>query len=130
LAVPPVLTALVMVATDETRDERFKKQDRILSRPLFRRVYDQGHKFRARYFTAFVLPNSEQRSRVGITATRRVGNSVKRNRSRRLLREVFRKNKWRVPAGVDIVINVKSGLAEAHYDQLEQDFIQFLERSK
>jgi len=119
-----------MVSPDETRDEAFGKQDRILSRQIFRRVYEQGHKFRAEYFTAFVLANSEQRSRVGITATRKTGNSVRRNRSRRLAREVFRKNKWRVPPGVDIVINVKSSMAEACYAEIEKDFIQFLERSR
>jgi len=119
-----------MVSPNETPDQTFGKQNRVLSRQIFRRVYEQGHKFRAAYFTAFVLPNSEQRSRVGITATRKTGNAVERNRSRRLVREVFRKNKWRVPPGVDIVINVKSSMAEACYAEIEKDFIEFLERSR
>src|SRR5262249_10520060 len=118
-----------MVSPHEIPDETFKKQDRILNRQIFRRVYEQGHKFRAEYFTAFVLPNSEKRSRVGITATRKSGNAVERNRSRRLVREVFRKNKWRVPSAVDIVINVKSSMAEARYDDIEKDFVRFLERN-
>jgi ribonuclease P protein component len=53
---------------------------------------------------------------------------VKRNRARRLLREVFRNNKWLVPPGVDIVINVKAPLVEAGYREIEGDFITFLER--
>jgi ribonuclease P protein component len=125
----PQSSRSVMVSPPETRDETFKKQDRILSRQIFRRVYEQGHKFRAEYFTAFVLPNSEKRARVGITATRKTGNSVARNRSRRLVREVFRKNKWRVPPAIDIVINVKSSMAEARYDDIEKDFVHFLERN-
>ena len=109
--------------------EKFPKTDRILKRDLFRRVYEQGRKLQARYFTAFVLPNSGERARLGITTTRKIGNSVERNRARRLVREAFRKNKWLVPRGVDIVINVKRPLVEAHYRDLEGDFIAFLERA-
>lgn len=109
--------------------EKFPKTDRILKRDVFRRVYEQGRKLQARYFTAFVLANSGERPRLGITTTRKIGNSVERNRARRLVREAFRKNKWLVPQGVDIVINVKRPLVEADYRDLEGDFITFLERA-
>ena len=109
--------------------QKFPKTDRILKRGIFRRVYEEGRKIQARHFTAFVLSNSGGQPRIGITATRKMGNSVERNRARRLVREVFRKNKWLVPQGVDIVINVKRSLAEASYGDLEGDFITFLERA-
>ena len=109
--------------------EKFPKTDRILKRAVFRRVYEEGRKFHARCFTAFVLPSSGERSRIGITATRKIGNSVERNRARRLVREVIRKNKWLVPSGVDIVINVKRPLVEASYRDLEGDFISFLKKA-
>jgi ribonuclease P protein component len=110
-------------------DERFRKSDRILKRELFRRVYQDGRKFTAKFFTAFVLPNSEPAPRIGITVTRRTGKAVSRNRSRRLVREVFRRNKWRITRGVDIVVNVKSNLAEASYREVENDFLTFLEKA-
>lgn len=109
--------------------EKFPKTDRLLKRDLFRRVYEEGRKIQARHFTAFVLPNSGGQPRIGITATRKMGNSVERNRARRLVREAFRKNKWLVPHGVDIVINVKQSLARAGYRDLEGDFVTFLERA-
>jgi ribonuclease P protein component len=109
--------------------QKFPKTNRILKRGIFRRVYEEGRKIQARHFTAFVLQNSGEQPRIGITATRKMGNSVERNRARRLVREVFRKNKWLVPRGVDIVINVKRSLAEASYRDLEGDFITFLERA-
>ena len=108
--------------------EKFPKTNRILKRGLYRRVYDEGRKFQARYFTAFVLPNSGAQPRIGITVTRKIGNSVQRNRARRLVREVFRKNKWLVPEGVDIVINMKKLLVEVGYKEIEGDFLNFLER--
>jgi len=115
---------------DEATDRTFSKSDRILKRQTFRRVYDSGKKVRARFFTAFILPNSQDHSRLGITATRKTGNSVERNRSRRRVRELYRRNKWRVPSGVDIVINVKDNLARAEYDELARDFAVLWERGR
>lgn len=109
--------------------EQFPKLNRILKRDLFRQVYEQGQKFQARYFTAFVLANSTEQPRIGITVTRKIGNSVERNRARRLVREVFRKNKWLVPRGVDIVINVKRPLVGTGYRDLEGEFVTFLKKA-
>ena len=109
--------------------EKFPKADRILKRDVFRRVYEQGRKTQFRYFTAFVLVNLTEGTRIGITTTRKMGNSVERNRARRLVREAFRRNKWLVPQGVDIVINVKRSLVEAAYRDFEGEFVSFLQRA-
>jgi ribonuclease P protein component len=109
--------------------EKFRKSDRILKRDVFRRVYEEGRKIQFRYFTAFVLTKQTDGSRIGITTTRKMGNSVERNRARRLIREAFRRNKWLVPQGVDIVINAKRSLVEAAYRDFESEFVAFLERA-
>jgi ribonuclease P protein component len=57
----------------------------------FRRVYARGSRYDSRLMTAFVQPNGLEQHRFGITASRKaIGNSVERNRSKRLLRESFR----------------------------------------
>jgi ribonuclease P protein component len=109
--------------------EKFPKTDRILRRDVFRRVYEEGRKTQFKYFTAFVLAKQTDGTRIGITTTRKMGNSVERNRARRLVREAFRRNKWLVPQGVDIVINAKRSLAEAAYCDFESEFITFLKRA-
>ena len=109
--------------------KKFPKTDRILKRDVFRRVYEEGRKVQFKHFTAFVLTNQSGGARIGITATRKTGNSVERNRARRLVREAFRKNKWLVPHGVDIVINVKRPLVEACYRDLEGELIALLKRA-
>lgn len=109
--------------------EKFPKADRILKRDVFRHVYEKGRKKQFWYFTAFVLVRQSGTARIGITATRKIGNSVEQNRARRLVREAFRKNKWLVPNGVDIVINVKRPLVEAGYADFEGEFITFLQRA-
>lgn len=109
--------------------QKFPKTDRILKRDVFRRVYEEGRKTQFRYFTAFVLTKPADGTRIGITTTRKMGNSVERNRVRRLVREAFRRNKWLVPHGVDIVINAKRSLVEAAYSDFEVEFITFLQRT-
>lgn len=109
--------------------QKFPKSDRILKRDAFRRVYEQGRKLQSRCFTAFVLAKQAEPARIGITTTRKMGNSVERNRARRLVREAFRRNKWLAPHGVDIVINVKRALTETAYRDFETEFITFLQRA-
>ena len=57
----------------------------------FQQVYQKGKRYDGVLMTAFVLPNNLSHNRFGITASRKaIGNAVKRNRARRLLRETFR----------------------------------------
>ncbi len=109
--------------------ETFPKSNRILHRAEFREVYAKGRKIQAKFFTAFVLQNSLERVRLGITATRKSGKAVNRNRARRLVREVFRKHKSRIAANLDIVVNVKSQLCDADYWDVEADFLAFIEKA-
>jgi ribonuclease P protein component len=110
-------------------NESFPKSNRILRRSEFRHVYEKGRKFRASFFNAFVMENGSGEPRLGITTTRKMGNAVTRNRARRLLREVFRKNKRFVPNGIDIVVNAKESIIEVAYREIESDFISFLKRA-
>ena len=75
------------------------------------------------------MENGSGEPRLGITTTRKMGNAVTRNRARRLLREVFRKNKRFVPNGIDIVVNAKESIIEVAYREIESDFISFLKRA-
>lgn len=80
-------------------------------------------------FTVFVAPNRLGRTRLGITASRKVSKSaVVRNRCRRLLREVFRRHQATLPAGWDIVVNVKFQLTTARYALIEQEFTRLMEK--
>ena len=59
---------------------------------------------------------------MGITATKKFGHAVARNRIKRVLREAFRKNRGLAASPIDLVVNVKMGAGEQSYDRLEADF--------
>ena len=75
----------------------------------------------SRHFVILLHPNSLTHPRIGITVSKKVGNSVVRNRVRRQVREVFRQNKQWFPAGRDIVIIAKRRAADVTYRQVLQD---------
>jgi ribonuclease P protein component len=105
----------------------FSRDERIRRRVDYQRVYDRGVKIHGRLFTLFALPNELPRCRLGIAATRKLGGAVQRNRAKRLIREVFRRNK--VPVGVDVVVVPKRELLDASLTALEAEFQQILDRS-
>jgi ribonuclease P protein component len=65
-------------------------------------------------------------ARLGIAATRKIGGAVQRNRAKRLIREVFRRNK--IAKGLDIVIIPKREFLDASLSTLEADYRNVVER--
>ncbi len=105
-----------------TGDARYRPQDRIRKRSEYKVVYDRGRRISSGSFVLFVLRNAVGRPRLGITATRRIGGAVQRNRAKRLVREIFRRHKADIDS-VDIVVNARAGLPGANYARLEAEFL-------
>lgn len=85
-----------------TDDARIRRSERIRRRPEFLHVYEQGRRVRGRYATLFGLSNQLPYGRLGIAATKKLGGAVVRNRAKRVVRDVFRRNK--LAPGYDIVV--------------------------
>ena len=112
--------------------EALPKQKRLAKRREFLRVYESGRKLFARFVVMFFAPNDLPYSRLGITATKKVGKANVRNRLKRWSREVYRKQ--RGPLGlddraIDLVINVKPNAAEATFTEYEADLVRLLKRA-
>lgn len=82
----------------------FKKEERILKRAEFINLNINGARHYTKNFVVILKQNRINITRLGITVSKRFGNSVKRNRIKRLIREFFRLNKQQIPKGYDIVI--------------------------
>lgn len=69
----------------------------------FMRVYKKGRYYVGKYITLYVFPNKLPVNRLGITTSKKVGKSVKRNRIRRLVRENYRIYEDFIKTGYDCV---------------------------
>ncbi len=100
---------------------------RIRRRPEFLLAYENGVRIRARLMTVFARLNSQDRSRLGIAATRKLGGAVVRNRAKRLVREVFRHTE--IPPGLDIVVIPRPDMLDADFRTVESEFRYALRRA-
>ena len=90
------------------------KQRRLRSRPEFQKVYAEGQRYDGRLWAAFLRQNGSSEHRLGVTASSKaIGNAADRNRVKRLLREVFRRNSTELNGlkrRYDWVLNAKRSL--------------------
>lgn len=92
---------------------QFPKSRHILDHKDFQAIQKSGARVQTEWFVLVVAPQRGDKvgpSRIGITASRKVGNAVRRNRVRRLVREWFRRASSLLPEHVDIVVICRSDL--------------------
>lgn len=109
---------------------RFLKSDRIKKRWEFSRVYQYGQKYVNRRFVVYVLNNRKKRSRLGVTVSKKVGNSVKRNRVKRLIRESFRFSKDQIAPGNDIVVVARKSAYGLSFQEAKRSLMDLWKRAR
>ena len=108
----------------------FSKAERLRKRREFLGVYERGDKIQSTYFVLYMLENGRPHHRLGITASRKIGRAVVRNRIKRRLREIFRTNKQAVFPHCDLVVNAKRSAARARNQQIQEDILKGILRWK
>lgn len=108
---------------DKATREAFPHHVRIVRTSDYRALYKTGRKLHSGRFVLFCRDTTLGHPRLGITASRKVGGAVVRNRIKRLFREIFRRSFHQIPSQLDIVVNAKSGCAGADYDTLCAEFL-------
>jgi ribonuclease P protein component len=87
------------------------------------KVYKKGTSHANRYLVMYVLENQRTENRLGISVSKKIGNSVVRHRITRLIREGFRLNKERLKTGNDIVVIARIPAKGQSYHELESALI-------
>lgn len=94
--------------------ETFRRTDRVRRRRHYLNIQKQGRLVHTTHFVMVILPNDEGR-RLGITVSKRVSGAVQRNRIKRVVREVFRRNRPLFPEQSDVVMIARAGAEKLKY---------------
>lgn len=86
----------------------------------FQRVYREGTSKANRYLVMLLRRNNSEKNHLGISVSKKVGNSVVRHRLTRLIREAYRLKEDRFPRGLDVVIIARTGAKDCTYFEIER----------
>ena len=76
----------------------------------------------------YIKKNNLNHSRLGVSVSKKVGKSVVRNRTKRRVKEAFRKNLNFIKIGYDVVISAKPPASEADFTKIERELINLFKR--
>jgi len=99
----------------------FPKHIRILNRKDFVNLNRLGKRHQTAHFKIIFGKNGLGITRLGITVSKKIGNSVKRNRVKRFIREFYRLHKTYFPQGYDIVIVAKKGVCDLDFWTIKEE---------
>ena len=89
----------------------------------FQVVYQKGKSYANKYLVMYVLNNNTEENRLGISVSKKVGNSVIRHRITRLIRESYRLQESKFQNGFDIVVIARANAKERTYQEIESALI-------
>ncbi|NRA32511.1 MAG: ribonuclease P protein component [Polyangiaceae bacterium] len=112
---------------DRARPEgRYRKSARVRKRAEYLLVQQDGRRVTTRHFVllCYARPISDPaRPRLGITASRKVGIAIVRNRAKRLVRESFRSTSGLWSPGLDLVVIVRRALTDMKLDDVTAELL-------
>ena len=85
----------------------------------FREVYKKGKSLANKYLVVYVLENNQERNYLGISVSKKVGNSVVRHHLARLIRESYRLHEDMFNSGLNIVVIARNSVASISYHEME-----------
>jgi ribonuclease P protein component len=101
------------------KKEGLSSKERLTLNKDFKRVFKEGKKiWVGRHLLIIYCPNQLGLRRLGLVVSGKIGKAVERNKVKRLLRELFRKNKELFPEGVDLIMIPHPNLKNLSYGEL------------
>ena len=90
----------------------------------FLALYKKGRYSASKYSVIYVRPNGKPFNRFGITAGKKIGNAVHRNRAKRLIRLAYQRAELDMPVGMDMVIVARAPICEVK----SQEYCGYMEK--
>lgn len=96
-----------------------KFSESLKSNSDFQKVYREGKSLANRYLIMYILENQTDRNRLGISVSKKVGNSVVRHRITRLIRESYRLQEDTFNSGLDVVVIARKSAKDKTCREIE-----------
>ncbi len=96
----------------------------------FSSIYNKGKSVGDRFIVLFFKKNNLEYSRTAFLASKKVGNAVKRNRARRLMKECYKKIEDKLPIGYDFIIISRNTINDAHLLDVQKSMHSAFRRGK
>ena len=94
-----------------------------LSNSEFQTIYKNGKSYANKYLVMYVMENPDGKSKLGISVSKKVGNSVVRHRLARLIRETYRLNADMFNSGLNIVVIARVSAKGKSFAEIESAFM-------
>ena len=105
----------IMIFTDSLKNNRD-----------FVNVYTSGKSYANKYLVIYTLKNNSDRNRLGISVSKKVGNSVVRHKLKRLIKESYRLHEKMFNSGLDIVVIARKGSDACDYAGIESALLHLM----
>ncbi len=98
---------------------KYKFSESLKSNIDFQHVYKKGKSYANKYLVMYILENNKEINRLGISVSKKIGNSVVRHRVTRLIRESYRLHENIFNSGLDIVVIARKSASSVSYFEIE-----------
>ena len=102
---------------------------RLRKRPEYLAAQRRGQRVHGAHIIVIAARSRGSNLRLGITASKKVGNAVERNLVKRRLREIFRQQVPEIKQSADLVVIARHSALEAPFSELREDFVRSLKRA-
>ena len=107
-----------------------KKSFRVKREKDFSAIFRDGTSFANRKFVVYQLENQKSHFRVGMSVSKKLGNAVTRNQSKRRIRHILQSVKGSLVENVDFVVIARKGVETLEYAEMEKNLLHVLKLSK
>ena len=109
---------------------KYKDFETLKSNEDFKRVYTKRKSYANRELIMYIAKNGTDTKRLGVSVSKKVGNSIVRHRLARLIREAFRLSTDCIPDGYDYVVVARASLKDKGFFETKESMIHLLKLHK